>query len=336
MLVNILNESGDVVDSFKVCFFDEVKVEAKKRIQSGLTRAGHFFHAGDTFWRVVEADGTLAIEIDKKLTEKAKRMTQDRAREREQAIDDSVSKGTGFIRLKVSIVAAVWMIFWCYIGLELEYKYRSDFALLACVAIGLLGLFMIFLFLVILLKPDEPISYHGHSGLIRGLVFLVNRFVIEPKRRASNTDDHDLSMDFDEYQSLNAVSDSFLVDRDKVSERERDQTGMDSPVRKSFSAISKRTKILLGTLFLCLLILGVLNMFAASTSNDEFKPKTLADMRKFQIERPSATAIFFSNPLLIIPAAFFFLPIYLFISGKWKYDQEDTTFDNTSYDHGDD
>ena len=82
MLVDILTESREVVDSFKVCFFDEIMGEAKNRIQSGSIRAGHFFRAGDTFWRVVEADGTLAIEIDKELTEEAKRLTEDRARER--------------------------------------------------------------------------------------------------------------------------------------------------------------------------------------------------------------------------------------------------------------
>ena len=40
--------------------------------------------------------------------------------------NDSVSKKSGLIRLKVSMVAAGWIILWCYIGLKLDDKYRSD------------------------------------------------------------------------------------------------------------------------------------------------------------------------------------------------------------------
>ncbi len=88
MLVNVLSESLEVVDSFDIDFFDEVQVEAKKRISSGLVKVGFFFLVGDTFWRVVETDGTLTIEIDNELTEEAKRVTRNRTREETRNVDD--------------------------------------------------------------------------------------------------------------------------------------------------------------------------------------------------------------------------------------------------------
>ena len=81
MRVNILNESLEVVDSFDISFIDEIQVEAKKRISSGSVKVGFFLRAGDTFWRVVETGGTLAIEIDEEL---AKRVTRFRTREEAQ------------------------------------------------------------------------------------------------------------------------------------------------------------------------------------------------------------------------------------------------------------
>ena len=92
MLVNILNESLEVVDSFDISFFDEIQVEAKKRIRSGSVNVGFFFRARNTFWRVVETDGTVSIEIDDELTEEAKRATRFRTREKARNADDEQSE----------------------------------------------------------------------------------------------------------------------------------------------------------------------------------------------------------------------------------------------------
>ena len=78
MLVKVLNESLEVVDTFNVSFFDEVKGEAKKRIRSGSVSVGYFFRSGDIFWRVIERDGTVTFQIDQELTEKAKRVTKEK------------------------------------------------------------------------------------------------------------------------------------------------------------------------------------------------------------------------------------------------------------------
>jgi len=323
MLVNILNDSREVVDIFKISFFDEITFEAKKRIESGSIRAGYFLRAGDTCWRVVEADGTLAIEIDKESTEEAKRLTRDRARESEQDIDDKVSNGSGLLRLKVSIVAAAWMIFWCYIGMELEFKYRSEAALETCVFIGILGLYPIFFSLVILLNPDEAITYHGRNGLIRGMVFLANRFVTKPKRPASTTDDHDLSMDFDEYQSLDTVTDPDLLGGDQVDGKAIDQNCVDPPKKNIFALIPRRTKWLLGTLVLALLACGFLAISNSFLPQNEFKPSSLANLQKFQNNKPSETMVILNHLSdgYLTPLTFLIvgLPLYLLISGKLKY-----------------
>ena len=91
MRVNILDESLEVVDSFDISFLDEIQVEAKKRIRSGSVKVGFFFRAGDTFWRVVDTDGTVTIEIDDELTEEAKRATRSRTREEARNADDEQS-----------------------------------------------------------------------------------------------------------------------------------------------------------------------------------------------------------------------------------------------------
>lgn len=234
---------------------------------------------------------------------------------------DMVSKGSGLIRLIVSIVATVWMIFWCYIGLELDDKYRSEDALTVCVGIGLAGLYPIFLSLVILLNPDEPIRYHGDNWLVRLSVSLVNRFVIKPKRRATKTDDHDLSMDFDEYQSLDTDTHLDLRGGDQLDGKAVDQSCMDPPKRNFLVGIPRRTKWLVGTLGLALLVCGFLSTFTALTPNPEFKPASRADLQNFQINEPSSATEFFTHtfPFIFPGILICVLPIYLLISGKMKY-----------------
>ena len=82
MLVKVLNESLEVVDSFNISFLAQIQLEAEKRISSGSVKIGYFFRSGDTFWRVVEVDKTLTIEIDAELTDEAKRVTEYGSREK--------------------------------------------------------------------------------------------------------------------------------------------------------------------------------------------------------------------------------------------------------------
>ena len=104
-----------------------------------------------------------------------------------------------------------------------------------------------------------------------------------------------------------------------------DPGDMASRVRNFFSGISTQKKILLGALCLSLLLVGALSMFTGLQPEDGFKPKTRADLPQFQMQRSSATAVFFTQTLpMMLPAVFIcVVPLYLFISGKVKYDQGD-------------
>ena len=217
--------------------------------------------------------------------------------------NDSVSKKNGLIRLKVSMVAAGWIILWCYIGLKLDDKYRSDEMLETCMIIGIAGLYPIFGFLVTVL---ERRAFTGQSD-------------------TSTTKDHDWSIDFDENDSCDVVTESDLLARHEVNEKVIDPGDMASRVRNFFSGISTQKKILLGALCLSLLLVGALSMFTGLQPEDGFKPKTRADLPQFQMQRSSATAVFFTQTLpMMLPAVFIcVVPLYLFISGKVKYDQGD-------------
>ena len=66
---------------------------------------GYFFRAGDTFWRVIESDGTVAIQIDQELTEKAKRVTKQRTPPT-QSKDHPTPTPDEFPR------TSLWAVFW--------------------------------------------------------------------------------------------------------------------------------------------------------------------------------------------------------------------------------
>ena len=64
MLVDIVNAEGEIVDQFKISFFEEVEREGRKRIQSGSVDWGYSFKVGKHQWNVVEAIGG-SLEIEK-------------------------------------------------------------------------------------------------------------------------------------------------------------------------------------------------------------------------------------------------------------------------------